>query len=774
VTTTSVSEAGATSRRGTLIAAQPAWARPAIWAIAAFAAVMFGWQALRTGVNPLYASAARSMTESWHAFFYNAIDPAGSITIDKLGGFIWPQAISARIFGYHTWSLALPEAIEGVITVVVLFRLVRRWAGPAAGIVAAALFTLTPVIASVFGHSGMEDNALTMCLVLAASTWQKAIAGERLRPLLVAGFWVGVAFQTKMAEAWAVLPAFAVTYLIAAPPRLRKRVGYVLAAGVVAAVVSLSWITAIQLTPAGDRPYVDGSTNNNAFSMALGYNALGRFRSLGIDSSGTGSVAGFGGGSHRGGATGRAPGGFAGPAGAGTAGRGTAGWGTAGAGTGTARGGPPGGPPGGGTGGANGWGKLLSASGFASQIGWLYPLAALALLFGIVSRRRRGRADTERAGYIMWGLWLAVFGFAFSAGQVPHSHYTAVLAPGIAALAGAGIVTFVRRYRAGGRAAWLLPVAVAATAAWSVYLSSQYSGFLPWLRLAVAVLGLAGCGILAFGLLTRRAVSRIAAVGVAAGVLAMVATPAAWAVSVFDSNYDGNGINASAGPAGGMGSGGGGARGGRFPGLGNRAGTALSASGEARLQEILGRLGRGRGGFGGAGGLPGGGPGGGLQLTASQKRLISYLSAHRDGAKYLLAVPGSTAAATEIAATGDSILPMGGFTGSVPFPTLAQFEKLVSTGQLHYVMNGAGSTFGGMFGTMMGSGSGGTASAISSWVTDHCTSVPASAYGGSAQTAGYGAAAAGGRPAGAGTTGTGSAAQAGPTGTAAGSLYHCG
>jgi hypothetical protein len=386
-------------------------------------------------------------------------------------------------------------------------------------------------------------------------------------------------------------------------------------------------------------------------------------------------------------------------------------------------------------GGANGWGKLLSASGFASQIGWLYPLAALAFVFGIVSRRRRGRTDTERAGYIMWGLWLAVFGFAFSAGQVPHSHYTAVLAPGIAALAGAGVVAFIRRYRAGGRSAWLLPVAVAATAAWSVYLSSQYSSFLPWLRVAVAVLGLAGCGILAFGLLTRRAVSRIAAAGVAAGVLAMVAAPAAWAVSVFDSNYDGNGINASAGPTGGMGSGGGGARGGRLPGLGNRAGTALSASGEARLREVLDRLGRGRGGSGGAGGLPGGGPGGGLQLTASQNRLISYLSAHRDGAKYLLAVQGSNAAATEIAATGDSILPMGGFTGSVPFPTLAQFEKLVSTGQLHYVMNGGGSTFGGMFGTMMGSGSGGTASAISSWVTNHCTSVPASAYGGSAQTA---------------------------------------
>jgi 4-amino-4-deoxy-L-arabinose transferase-like glycosyltransferase len=798
-------------------AGEPPWARPAVGVLAAFAAVMFGWQASRNGVNPLYASAARSMTESWHAFFYNAIDPASSITLDKLGGFVWPEAISARIFGFHAWSLALPVAIEGVITVVVMYRLVRRWAGPAAGVAAAGLFTLTPVIASLFGRSGVEDAALTMCLVLAASAWQKAVASGRLRSLLLAGFWVGAAFQAKMAEAWAVVPAFAIVYLIAAPPRLRKRAGHVLAAGVLALAVSFAWMTAIQLTPAGDRPYIDGSTNNNVFSMVLGYNALGRFGSLGVSSSGTGSVPGFGGGFRHGGARGGAGAAGTGAAGTGAAGTGTAdqaaggrasgtttpngsrmgaapGTGAAATQGGRAAAGGPGGPPGGGIGGAGGWLKLFSANGFVSQIGWLYPLAALALVFGIVSRRRQRRIDVQRAGYLMWGLWVAAFGFAFSAGQVPHSHYTAVMAPGIAAMAGAGIVAFIRRYRIGGRSAWLLPSAVAATAGWATYLSSQYSSFLPWLRPTVAVLGLVGCVILVAGLLDRRAVSRaasravprgmprIVAAGAVAGVLAMVVTPAAWAVSVFDSKYDGNGINASAGPVAGMGGGAGG-RAGQFSRTGNRGAEAQGRADEAALRDIMARF--GRGGGGGPMGF-GNGPGGGLQPTASEEKLVSYLRAHSSGAKYLMAVQGSNSAATYIASTGASVLPMGGFSGSVPFPTLAQFQKLVSTGLLHYVMS-AGAGGGGMFG-----GSGKTASTVFSWVTNHCTVVPASAYGGTVSSAAASADAGGGgfpagRPGGttgSGTgaaTGNGASAAAGPAapggpfgGASTGKLYRCG
>ncbi|MEX1652626.1 glycosyltransferase family 39 protein [Streptomyces pseudovenezuelae] len=201
------------------LADQPRWARPALLTVA-----------------------ARSMSESWKAFFYGALDPGATLTIDKLAGFLWPQALSARVFGFHTWSLTLPQVVEGVVTLLVTYRVVRRWSGPVPGLLAAAIMTLTPVLASMFGHS-LEDGALTMCLVLAAGACQRAVLGARLLPLLAAG---------------------ALAYLL-------------LAAGAVTAVVSLSSVLLLTLTPAADRPCVDGTTDNSAVTMAFGYNGFNRF-----------------------------------------------------------------------------------------------------------------------------------------------------------------------------------------------------------------------------------------------------------------------------------------------------------------------------------------------------------------------------------------------------------------------------------------------------------------------------------------------------------------
>ena len=197
------------------------------------------------------------MSESWKAFFYGAFDPKSTITIDKLAGSFLPQALSARIFGFHPWSLALPQVIEGVICVLVMYRVVRRWAGVVPGLLAAGIFTLTPIAASMFGHS-MEDGALTMCLVLAADAYQRAVLAARLRSLVWAGAWVGLGFQAKMLEAWMILPALALGYLVVAPARLRRRLWQLGAAGVVMLAVSLSWIALYTFTPARDRPYVAG------------------------------------------------------------------------------------------------------------------------------------------------------------------------------------------------------------------------------------------------------------------------------------------------------------------------------------------------------------------------------------------------------------------------------------------------------------------------------------------------------------------------------------
>ncbi|HEV7712072.1 MAG TPA: glycosyltransferase family 39 protein, partial [Asanoa sp.] len=522
---------------------QPAWARPALLAIAALAAVLYAWHITTSGYATYYSVAVKSMSVSWKAFFYGALDPGATITIDKLAGSFVPQALSARVFGYHQWSLTLPQVVEGVVAVLVMYRVVRRWLGPAAGLVAAGLFTLTPITASMFGHP-MEDGMLTMCLVLAADAFQRAVLTARLRSLLWAGFWVGVGFQAKMLQAWIVLPALAITYLLLAPTGWRRRLGHLAVAGAVMVAVSLSWVLLYTVTPAADRPFVDGSSNNNAFSMVFGYNGLSRF---GIDVPGAVQSMFTGGG---------------GPG--------------------------PGGGPGGGT----EWTKLLSQQ-YATQVGWLYPLALLALGYGLIRHRRD-------PGFVLWGLWLATFAAVFSRISIPHTAYMASLAPPIAALSAAGIVLFWRGYR-DGTARWALPVAIVAEVAWTVYLARQYPTFLPWLGWVVVGAGFLAVAVLLFARLSRRVRTGVVVAGLVAGVVAMVAVPSAWAGSVLDSRYAGSAFDASAGPGGRSGPGG-------FSRAGDgQAGRGAFPPAESSQQQPggSGDLPDGSGGPAGAGGFPG-------------------------------------------------------------------------------------------------------------------------------------------------------------------------
>ena len=545
---------------------QPPWARPALLGITAVAALLYARNLAGAGLAPFYSVAVKSMSVSWKAFFYGAFDPKATITIDKLAGSFLPQALSARVFGFHPWSLALPQAIEGVVSVLAMYRVVRRWAGPAAGLLAAGIFAATPIAASMFGHS-MEDGALTMCLVLAADSWQRAVMEGRLRSLCWAGVWVGLGFQAKMLQAWIIVPALGIGYLLAAPGGLIRRLRQLGVAGLVMLAVSLSWIALYTFTPAADRPYVDGSTNNSAVAMVFGYNGVERF---GI--SFPGSVASFGGGGGGGGPVARA----------------------------ASAGGPGAGQQynaGGFLGRSGGWTKLISDR-FGPEIGWLYPLAILALIAGLAWRGRARRTDPVRAGLIMWGGWLVTFGVIYSVmSNIPHTAYMASLAPPLAALSGAGIVLFWRWYRAGSWAGWLLPVAVAAELAWAYYLWSGFRAFLPWVVPVAIGLGAVAVVVMVAGRLSRRARGAVVGAGLAVGVAAMLAAPTTWAASVLDSRYAGSSFDASAGPAGGFGPGGGGGGGAGRVGAGFRPGAVPGERGA---------------GFPGGGAPEGGGPGGGF------------------------------------------------------------------------------------------------------------------------------------------------------------------
>jgi 4-amino-4-deoxy-L-arabinose transferase-like glycosyltransferase len=805
---------------------QPAWARPVLLGIAAAAALLYAWNITQAGLAPFYSVAVKSMSESWKAFFYGAFDPRATITIDKLAGSFLPQALSARIFGFHPWSLALPQVIEGVISVLVMYRVVRRWAGVMPGQLAAALFTLTPIAASMFGHS-MEDGALTLCLVLAADAYQRAVTEARFRSLIWSGVWVGLGFQAKMMQAWMILPALAIGYLIAAPAPLRRRIGQLGVAGVVMLAVSLSWIALYTFTPASDRPYVDGSTDNSAAAMVFGYNGLERFGISipGAVTSGPGVSSGRGGagGGQPSTAPARGPDGPAGartgagqaPGGSGTGGTGFPG---AGAGGGPGSAGDPGSaggagspagqaapgatghsgtgnsaagnsaagnrPPGGtgtgstGTGGGiaaagapaavqrtagssfgQGWTKLLGSD-YGPEIGWLYPLALLALIFGLLWTRRAPRTDQVRAGFVMWGSWLLTVGLIFSKmSTIPHTAYMSSLAPPLAALSAAGLVMFWRYYRAGDARGWLLPVAVAAELAWALFLWRDYGGFLPWARTATVVAGVIAIVVMVVAKLTRRAGARLATAGLAVGVVAALAAPSAWAASVLDTRYGGSSFNASAGPAGAMG--GGPAVGGAGPSLTSGQardefverfrGDGGYRSGAGRYGRRTGDRGFGGAGFGGAGGggaggggAGGGGAGGGgaggilgstTELSAGERELYDYVNAHRDGASYLMAVSSWTEASPYILSTGQEVMPMGGFSGAVPEPTLARVKELVSSGQLRFfLLSSTGS------GRGLGGGDGSAVETVTSWVQGACHSVPARDYGGTTTAAGSGGA----------------------------------
>jgi 4-amino-4-deoxy-L-arabinose transferase-like glycosyltransferase len=554
---------------------RPSWVLPALALIAVCALLLDCWGLGSGEYNSFYGAAARSMSESWKAFLFGSFTPANTITIDKIPGYLWPQALSARIFGFHSWSLDLPQILESLVTVAVSYRLVRRWAGHAEGVITAALLALTPAIVAL-GHTNNEEACYVMCLTLAASAGLRAATSGRLRSLVIAGAWVGAAFQCKMVEAWAAFPAIAAVYLLAAPPRPVRRLLQVLVSGLVTVAVSLIWVVIVALVPASDRPYVDGTTNNNPFSMVFGYNGLIRVSSLGVSPSSVGSI----------GQNGSAA---------------------------------PAGPS------SSGGLSTLFQSAQATQIGWLYPLAAVSIVFVLWQRRKAPRTDPLRAGIVMWAVWILVFGAAYSVGTI-HSYYVVTLAPALAAVSGIGAMAM---WRARSALTFRRVLAIACVLIAAVGAMMQDSSVFSSTNTQSLAMGTVGSGGTGFG------GGRSFGGGQRSG--------------------SGGGFERPAGGFGGSGDFGGGSGGG------------------ARF----------------GGGAAGGGANGmwvsDSSLTSSQGSLLDYVEAHDSGSRYVLTVTSWTQAAPYILRSGTAVLTLGGFSGQVPSPTLEQFEQYVADGEVDFV-----------------------------------------------------------------------------------------
>jgi 4-amino-4-deoxy-L-arabinose transferase-like glycosyltransferase len=583
------------------------------------------------------------------------------------------------MFGMNSWSLLAPEALMGVGTVGLLYLSVRRRFGAAAGLLAGAVLALTPIAVLMFRFDN-PDALLVLLLVGAVYAMQRALEHGSTTWMVAVGTLIGFAFLTKMLQALLIVPGLALVWLIAAPTPLGKRIKQLLFGGLALLVSAGWWVAIVELIPASARPYIGGSQHNSVLELVLGYNGLGR-----LSGNETGSVGGGGG-------------------------------------------------RGGGMWGETGWLRMFNADN-GGQISWLIPAALLFAGYLLWAARRASRTDTARADVLLWTSWLLVTmaTFSFMAG-IYHAYYTVALAPAVAALVGMGAVTAWRRRR-DQVAAVSMAAALVVTAWWSAHLLHRSPEFHAWLAPTVLVGGLLGAiALLGNAFLPRRVATVVALVAILLG----LAGPTACALDTANTAHTGSIPSAGpqvsgamGGPGGGPGRGFGNQRGGgqrgQFGGFGGRqfggstgtstGGTSPNGFGGGQFGGSTGRAGTSQNGFGGGqfGGGPGGGAGGGL-LDASTPgaNLTALLKNGAAGYTWVAAAVGSNEAAGYQLASGEPVMPVGGFNGSDPSPTLAQFQADVAAGRIHYFIGG-----GRGFGNQMGGSR--AASEIANWVSSTYT-----------------------------------------------------
>ena len=455
------------------------WTLPVLL-LATGALYLFG--ALHNGMaNSYYAAAVQAASQDWTAWLFGSLDAANYVSVDKPPLATMLMGLSARLFGFSSFSMLLPSVLAGVGSVWLVYGAVKRQFGFASAVIAGSVLAFTPVAALMFGFNN-PDAILTLMLTASGYAFLRSLEGKR--PLLwlgLAGLFTGLAFNAKMLQGLMVLPAMVVVYLVFARPPIVTRLLHVMFAGVITTMSTLWWSVLVWLTPAGSRPWVGSTNDNNIWSLIFGYNGFGRL------------LGGRGGG---GGPVGGAPpnGGMGATTTLQTAGSTTQ---TMADGIGMMPGGMGGGPGGGhgpggtGFGGQTGIFRIFNND-FGPNIAWLLVLALAGggLLLWIL--RKTPRTNRGRAAVIFWMLWLLIHVVIFSmTSGVIHPYYVVVMAPAVAALVGISLPFLWGAYTRCRPYAWLLPVLVGVTAAIAVMILG-YAGTMTWLMWIVGLLGLTG------------------------------------------------------------------------------------------------------------------------------------------------------------------------------------------------------------------------------------------------------------------------------------------
>jgi 4-amino-4-deoxy-L-arabinose transferase-like glycosyltransferase len=625
---------------GNSSAAMRLWRGLALLAAILLALALRLWHLVQNGWgNEYYTAGVFSMTTGWRNFLYNSFDPAGFVSVDKPPVALWIQVASVKLFGFHSFSLLMPQVLEGVASVWIVYHLVQRRFGARAGLLAGLFLAVTPVSVAI-DRSSNTDSCLVLVLLLAAWALIRAAETGSRWLLLLSMALIGLGFNVKMLAAFVVLPTFVIVYFLGAPLSVRRCLKDLALAAVILTAVSLSWVVIYDLTPPENRPFAGTTKKNSMLELAVGPYAVGRFVPAVKRSDGTRGHPGGG----QAALTGtqqvdasrsatrasirravarlfvRSP---AGPA-------------------------------------------RLADGQIAGQVGWLFPLAVMGLVMGAFSGRFRRPLESTHQALLLWCGWAITYGVVYSfAGGIMHLYYFATMAPPLAALAAIGVVSLWNRYRRKGWGAVLLPTTLLLTAVWQLYvqwnalgwkisdtthsmaattvLRAAHGDWQTWLHVALIAGTLISAGGLLVGIISRswtRSVRLIASGALGVGVSALLVIPVAWALSSV-----------------------------LVPGHG-----VLPCADLGRLDSVSRKASAIIGGLS-------------PDLMRASK-LVRFLKANRQGERYLLATSTTRLASPIIIGTGEAVMARGGFHGLDPILSPEKLASMVKNHQVRFAMLG--------------------------------------------------------------------------------------
>ncbi|MEY8000705.1 glycosyltransferase family 39 protein [Clostridium sp. Mt-5] len=616
--------------------------------------------------NTFYAAGVKSMMMNFKNFFFASFDPGGFVTIDKPPLGFWIQTISAKIFGFSGWSIILPQALAGVISVAIIYHLVKRSFGTSAGLIAALCLAVTPISVAA-GRNNTIDNLLVLPLLLAC--WAILIAAEKgkIKYLILSLVLVGIGFNIKMVEAYMVAPAIYITYLLASTMGFKKKIKHLVLGTVVLLVVSLSWAIIADLVPASDRPYIGSSTNNTVMELIIGHNGLERI-GIGGRNAGRGQqrqralenewskIS-----NQRGAGQGDFENGFnssnKNDSNANNAQRGMRSNSNAGI------------------------FRLFGNGNMSDQISWLLLFAIIGFIAAAIKEKLKSPFDNkEKLSLILWIMWLLpeFIYFSFSK-NVTHTYYLTTMAPSIAALVGIGLPAMWDFYKERGVKSWILPIALIANGCVEILiLSYNYnrSNGYKIIMLITGILCIVSSIILCIINLIKNKEkasdkgnaenyenksnfskdTTLNKVLVSIAFIGILIAPTVWSFTPMF--YPMNGSSPS-------------------------AGLELASGNQQRDSSV-----------------------------SNNSKLIKFLEDNKKNEKYLVAVPSANSYGSDlILKTGEPVMALGGFSGSDPILTVEQFKKLVNDGVVRYALVNTGGNRG--FGGAMGNNSN---SNITSWI----------------------------------------------------------